>query len=468
MLKKNQEINLDIEQYGYEGEGIGKYNGIPIFVPYAAVGDRLIVKILKVAKTHAFGKIIEILKPSQDRQDVNCPAYLKCGGCSLLHITYEQQLKLKKQRVQDCMRKIAKIDVEVNNTVPSPNILMYRNKVQVPIGLENSEIISGFYANHSHRIAKNDGCLLQDKCMQNFIDIVKLWMKNYNIPPYDEINHNGTIRHIYLRHGKTTNETMVVIVSTTAKIPHIEFLVEALKTGNATTVVINVNHSKTNVILGNKYSTLYGKGYIEDTLCGNTYKISPESFYQVNHSQTENLYKIAIEQADIKSTDTVFDLYCGIGTISIYAAKYAKKVIGVEIVETAVQNAKENAKLNNLNAENIDFICGQADKVCEDLIKSKIKPDIVIIDPPRKGADEGLIDLLTKLAPKKILYISCNPATLARDLAKIMECNPYKISPITPVDMFPMTHHVECVVLMSRQNLENTVLLSDIYIASST
>lgn len=450
MLKKNQEIELNIEQYGYEGEGIGKYEGMPIFVPYATVGDSLTVKILKVAKTHAFARIMSVLKPSEDRQAVSCPAYLKCGGCSLLHISYEQQLKFKKQRVEDCMRKIAKLDVVVNDTVPSPQILNYRNKVQVPIGLENEEIVSGFYANHSHRIVKNDGCLLQETSMQKYIDIVKAWMKKYDIKPYDEINHTGIIRHIYLRHAKTTNETMVVIVSTTNKIPNTEPLVESLVAENATTILINVNKLVTNVILGTKYITLFGKGEIADTLCGSIFKISPESFYQVNHTQAESLYKIAIDQADIKNTDTVFDLYCGIGTISLYASKFAKKVIGVEVVEKAVQNAKENAIINKKTAENVDFICGEADKICEDLIKSKIMPDVVIIDPPRKGADENLINLLIKLAPKKIIYISCNPATLARDLAKLTETNNYKVNKVTPVDMFPMTHHVECVVCLQR------------------
>jgi 23S rRNA (uracil1939-C5)-methyltransferase len=241
---------------------------------------------------------------------------------------------------------------------------------------------------------------------------------------------------------------MVVIVATTSKITNIEALVENLKENLATTVIININKEKTNVILGKKYITLYGNGYIEDVLCENIYKISPESFYQVNSSQTENLYKIAIEQAEIKETDIVFDLYCGIGTISLYASKFAKKVIGVEIVSKAIENAKENAIRNNIF--NAEFICGEADNVSEELLKSGIKPDIVIIDPPRKGADENLIGLLKKLSPKKILYISCNPATLARDLEKLAESNLYKINPITPVDMFPMTHHVECVVLMSR------------------
>jgi 23S rRNA (uracil1939-C5)-methyltransferase len=448
MLKKNQEFEIEIEQYGYEGEGIGKFNGIPIFVPFSAVGDRVIVKILKVAKGYAFGKIIEILRESQDRQAVECSAYLKCGGCSLLHLKYESQLDLKKQRVKDCMRKIAKLDAFVNDTVASPDVFMYRNKVQVPIGVHNDNIISGFYANHSHRIVKNSGCLLQNENLQKYIDFIKIWMEEYSIMPYDEINHSGIIRHIYLRQAKKTNEIMVVIVATTSKITNIEALVENLKENLATTVIININKEKTNVILGKKYITLYGNGYIEDVLCENIYKISPESFYQVNSSQTENLYKIAIEQAEIKETDIVFDLYCGIGTISLYASKFAKKVIGVEIVSKAIENAKENAIRNNIF--NAEFICGEADNVSEELLKSGIKPDIVIIDPPRKGADENLIGLLKKLSPKKILYISCNPATLARDLEKLAESNLYKINPITPVDMFPMTHHVECVVLMSR------------------
>ncbi len=448
MLKKNDEIISVIENYGYEGEGVARVDGIPVFVPFAAVGDKLKIKIVKVNKTHMFGIITEIIEPSPVRVKAPCLSYGKCGGCNLMHLNYEEQLKLKRERVADCIKKIAKIDAEILSVIPSDKQFNYRNKVQMPIG-ENAEVYAGFYATRSHRIVKCDNCFLQDKDTAELVLVFLNWMKEYKISAYNEETGNGLIRHLFIRsgadkEGKKSILVMPVISGNT--LPYADELKKALEPLGVTSICININKKSTNVILGDKTVNLYGNGYTEDILCENAFKISPESFYQVNKPQAEKLYNTAMKMAQIKSSDTVYDLYCGAGTITLCAAKYAGNVYGIEIVPKAVENAKENAKANNI--KNVKFMCGDVAETVRKL-KRQAPPDVVILDPPRKGCDKPMLELLKEINPEKIVYISCNPATLARDLEFLCGTG-YSCSSVQPVDLFPNTSHVECVTFLAK------------------
>ena len=448
MLKKNDEIISVIENYGYEGEGVARFEGIPVFVPFAAVGDKLKIKIVKVNKTHMFGIISEIIEPSPARVIAPCSSYGKCGGCNLMHLNYEEQLKLKRERVADCIRKIAKIPAEVLPVIPSDKQFNYRNKVQMPVGEEG---YAGFYAVRSHRIVKCDSCYLQDELTSQIVPVFLNWMKEYNITGYNEEMGKGILRHLFIRsgtdkEGKTSILVMPVINANS--LPYADELKKALEPLGVTSICININKKNTNVILGDKTICLYGDDYTEDVLCENTFKISPESFYQVNKLQAEKLYYTAMEMAGINENDTVYDLYCGAGTITLCASKYAGIVYGIEIVPEAVENAKENAKANRI--KNVEFICGD---VAENVhkLKEKAPPDVIILDPPRKGCNKEMLELLKEINSEKIVYISCNPATLARDLEFLCGVG-YSCSAVQPVDLFPNTSHVECCTLLCRKD----------------
>ena len=448
MLKKNDELIIDIESYGYEGEGVGRAEGIPVFVPFAAKGDKARVRIVKTAKSYAFGKIMEILESSRERVQAPCPAFGKCGGCSIMHIEYAKQLELKQERVADCMRKIGKLECEVLPVIPSEKQLGYRNKVQLPIGAKEKPF-AGFYAARSHRIVKNEGCFLQNEESSIVVPAFLAWMEEKNISAYNEGTGKGLVRHLFVRVGETAKEgkqLLVMPVINGDKLPEENDLAEKMKKLGVTSLCVNVNKKNSNVILGDKTQVIYGSGVVSDTLCGNVFDISPESFYQVNRPQAEKLYNIAMDMADIKKTDTVYDLYCGAGTITLCTARRAGKVYGIEIVPEAVENAKRNAKKNGV--DNVEFLCGDVAQTVMEL-KKIAKPDTVILDPPRKGCDNAMLELLSELAPEKIVYISCNPATLARDMAYFCD-NGYIHGAVQPVDLFPQTSHVECVVLMSR------------------
>ena len=451
MLKKNDIIELYIDGSGYEGEGVGRIDGMPVFVPYAAKGDTARVKIVKVAKTHAFGRLEQVLKPSDIRCDVPCPAFGKCGGCSIMHLSYEAQLELKKERVADCMKKIGRLDVKVLPTIPSEKQFRYRNKVQLPVGqTEEGEPFTGFYANHSHRIVRNERCLLQSERSDGVVDAFLEWMKENGVSAYNEESGKGLVRHLFIRQGENKNgetELLAMPVINGKNLPAEEILAETMKKAGVTCLCVNINRAKTNVILGDETRVVFGSGYVEDVLCENTFKISPESFYQVNRPQAEKLYGIALDMADISKDDVVYDLYCGAGTITLCAAKRAGMVYGIEIVPEAVENAKENAKLNGI--ENVEFLCGDVAETVREL-KKRAKPRVVIVDPPRKGCDTASLDLLLELSPEKIAYISCNPATLARDMAYLCERG-YTHGDVQPVDLFPNTSHVECCVLICRK-----------------
>ena len=447
-VKKNEEYIVNIIDNGFEGEGIAKIDGFTIFVPNAIKGEEVKILIVKVLTSHAYAKLIEIIKKSEHRIEPDCATYKRCGGCNLRHLSYDATLDLKQNIVQNLVNKNLKSCVDVNKTWGMGNPYNYRNKLQYPIGYDkDGNIIVGVFANRTHEIIKTDECLIQNKKANEIAKFIVQLVKKYDISVYNENNQQGLLRHIVIKTGIRTNEIMVILVINGNSLPSQENFVNDLKNkyNEIESIVLNVNTKNTNVILGEKNINLLGDGYIKDILGDFYFRISPLSFYQVNPVQAEALYNIAIEGLNITKEDVVFDLYCGIGTISIFASKYAKKVYGVEIVEQAIKDAKWNAEFNKI--ENTEFIAGDTEKVIDDLINNKkIIPNIVIVDPPRKGLDRNTINNIIKIHPKKIAYISCNPATLVRDLAYLEDM--YKIEMIQPVDMFPWTSHVECVSVL--------------------
>ena len=443
-IQKNQEYIVDIIDNGFEGEGIAKIDNFTIFIPGTIKGEKVRVLIVKVLSSHGFGKIVEIIEKSQARQDVDCNTYKRCGGCNLRHVKYEETLKMKQNAVQSLVNKTLKNKLQVKETVGMENPLHYRNKAQYPIGInKQGEPVIGVFANRTHEVIPIDNCLIQNKKSEEIAKFIIEFIKEKNISIYDEKTGKGLVRHIVTKVGIKTGEIMCVIVINGYKIPNENELVENLKTRypEIKAIVKNVNMKNTNVILGQENINLYGNGYIEDILGEYKFKISPLSFYQVNPVQAEKLYNLGVSMAEITKNDVVFDLYCGIGTISLFMSKFAKKVYGIEIVEEAVKMAKENAQNNNVS--NTEFFAGDVEIVLDDLINNKgLKADVVMFDPPRKGLDKKSIDNILNIRPKKIVYISCNPATLIRDLADFE--NEYDIKTIIPVDMFPYTSHIEC------------------------
>ena len=454
-ISKNEEYEVEIIDNGYNGEGIAKIDGFTVFVPNAIKGEVVKILIVKVLSSHAFGKILEIEKKSKFRQEIDCATYKRCGGCDLRHIKYEQTLKMKQNAVQALVNKTLKNKIEVKETLGMENPFFYRNKAQYPVGVnKDRNPIIGVFANRTHEVIPIKNCLIQNPKSEAIAKFILEFIKEKNISIYNEKTGRGFFRHIVIKVGIKTNEIMCIFVINGKKFPYEDELVEKLKQNypEIKTIVKNINMKNTNVILGQENINLYGNGYIEDVLGEYKFKISPLSFYQVNPKQAEKLYNLGIEMSKVSKEDTVFDLYCGIGTISLFIAKYAKKVYGVEIVEQAIKDTKQNAKINNI--ENVQFIAGDTKIVLEDLIYKKgIIADIVIFDPPRKGLDNNSINNILKIKPKKIVYISCNPATLIRDLALFEKL--YEVKTIIPVDMFPFTKHVECVsVLELKENTE--------------
>ena len=447
MIKKNEEYIVEIIDNGYQGEGIAKIDGMTIFIDNVLKGEKVKIKILKVLKTQGYGKVIEILEQSASRNVGDCTSYDKCGGCNLRHMNYQATLDLKKYIVETDLKKSGIDNVVVKNCIGMENPYNYRNKLQYPVGMSKEGPVMGVFAKRSHRIIPNENCYIQNKLTQAIAKDVFQFIKENNIPVYNEEDRTGEIRHVYLRIGVKTNEVMLVLVTNKRKITKETELVKFItnKYNEIKTVVKNINTKSTNVILGQENEVLFGDGYITDELLGVTFKISPMSFYQVNPIQTEKLYTQAIQGAKLTGKETIFDLYCGIGTIGICALSKSKYLYGIETVPQAIEDAKENAKINNI--ENAEFIVGNVEDELPKLIEKKdIKPDVVFIDPPRKGCDNIAIETLLKIKAKKIVYISCNPATLARDLAKLKEL--YEIKEVQPVDMFPFSNHVECVTVL--------------------
>ena len=455
-VKKNQEYIIDVIDNGFEGEGIAKINGFTIFIPNAIKGEKLKILIVKVLSSHAFGKILEIINKSDKRIESDCITYKRCGGCNLRHIKYEETLKMKQNAVQSLVNKTLKTKIQVNETIGMENPYHYRNKAQYPVGVDKQgNPIIGVFANRTHEIIPIDNCLIQSEKSQQIAKFILDFIRENNISIYDEKTGKGLIRHIVTKIGIKTNEIMCVIVLNGRTIPKEKELVTEIleKFPEVKTIVKNINTKNTNVIMGKENINLYGNGYIYDILGEFKFKISPLSFYQVNPVQAEKLYELGVQAARISENDIVFDLYCGIGTISLFMAKYAKKVYGIEIVEEAVNDAKENSKMNGIS--NVEFIAGDVENILDELINDKkIIPDIVMVDPPRKGLDNKSIENIMSIKPKKLVYISCNPATLVRDLSKLEGL--YGVHEVIPVDMFPFTSHVEVCALLELKNCQSS------------
>lgn len=451
-LKKNDIVNLTITSATAEGSGVGRTDdGIAVFVQGSAIGDELNVRILKVKKTYAFGKIEEILVPSKARITPDCENFMKCGGCTWRHISYEEECKIKQQRVEDAVTRIGGLDnVVFKPIISSDNITRYRNKAQYPVGLDrDGNVVTGFYSFHSHRIINCTDCILQPEIFARVIEITKDFIAKTNTEIYDETTGKGRLRHIYIRIGEVSGELMVCYVVNANGLKQEDLLVKMLKSElpQLKSVIINSNREKTNVVLGRKNRTIYGSDHITDSLCGLQFKISPFSFWQINRKQAEKLYGKAKEYANLKSDEILLDLYCGTGTIGLTMADSCKQLIGAEIVEDAVKDANENAKANGI--ENARFICGDASDAAFQLEKEGLKPDCVILDPPRKGCGEELVKTISRMSPSRVVYVSCDPATLARDLKFFTE-NGYTPKEITPCDMFSGTSHVESVALLTK------------------
>lgn len=460
-VNKNETYIVDIIDQGYEGEGIAKIEWYTIFIPNAIKGEKCKILIVKTTASHGFGKLIEIIERSEERIETDCETYQRCGGCSLRHMDYKATLKLKQSTVQNLVNKTLNTNIKVNPTIGMDNPYQYRNKAQYPIGYDKQgNITTGIFANRTHEIIPMKECKIQQPITEYIAKLVVDFLQKNNITAYKEQTGKGLFRHIVIKVGIKTKEMMCVFVINGNEIPHeqelIDYLLNSFKDKYSEytikTIVKNINTKNTNVILGNKNITLYGDGYIYDQLGKYTFKISPMSFYQTNPIQTEVLYNTAIERSNLQKDDILLDLYCGIGTIGITASSFVKQVYGVEIVEQAIEDAKENAKVNKV--DNIEFTCGDVEQVLSNLLKEKnIKPNVIFVDPPRRGLDQTTIDNILRTMPEKVTYISCNPATMVRDL-KLLE-ERYDIKEIQPVDMFPFTSHVECCsVLEIKQSIE--------------
>ncbi len=447
-MQKNQEYILDIVGVSSDGSGIGRVAGMAVFVPLTTIGDKAKVKILKVKKTYAYGKLLSLIKPSENRIENDCCAFNQCGGCVYRHINYDAEKIIKKNAVYENIKRIGCVDMLPNDIITNtPD--RYRNKVQCPI---SNDYKAGFFALHSHRIIPCDDCLLQPEIFKDIIECVTNWAKEKDISIYDETSNKGFLRHIYIRQGFVTKEIMVCLVVSGENLPESDSLTQRLLLlcGDLLkSVVININSKDTNVILGDRCKNIYGDGYITDILCGIKVRLSPLSFYQVNTAMAEKLYKKAKEYAEPDGKN-IIDLYCGAGTIGLSMAESAENIIGVEIIPQAVNDAVYNAKLNGI--QNARFICADATKAAKQLAKDGISADVVIVDPPRKGCSNDVIDTIANgFKPQRVVYVSCDCATLARDI-KIFAEKGYKLAEYTPCDLFPRTAHVECVALLKRHS----------------
>ncbi|HWR62255.1 MAG TPA: 23S rRNA (uracil(1939)-C(5))-methyltransferase RlmD [Clostridia bacterium] len=448
-VEKNRSYTVDISGLTSEGAGVAKVEGFTVFVEGALPGEQAEIKVVKVLKNYAFGKLMSILRPSEHRVEPTCEVVKRCGGCQLQHMSYEAQLQYKTQQVKDAIERIGGLkDITIHDALGMKEPWRYRNKAQFPVGMDG-DVSIGFYANRSHEIINTPRCSIQDEINDKVIRIVREFIKKYDISVYDESTGKGLIRHVVTRKGFRTGELMVCIVVNGDGLPCGKALAEMLKEGteNLKSVVLNVNKKKTNVILGEKNVVIYGEEAIYDYIGEFRFRISPLSFFQVNPLQTEVLYNKALEYAGLKGEETVFDAYCGIGTISLFLSQKAKKVYGVEIVSQAIENARENARLNGIS--NVEFLVGESETVIPGMYKKGIRADVIVVDPPRKGCDERLLDVIAQMRPEKVVYVSCNPATLARDLKYLSERG-YGVKEVQPVDMFPQTVHVEAVVRIER------------------
>jgi 23S rRNA (uracil1939-C5)-methyltransferase len=453
MVKKNDEYIVTIEDMGSEGEGVGKIDGYTVFVKDALPGEKARIKITKAGKSFGYGRLMEVLEPSEYRVEPRCPIARKCGGCQIQEMSYEAQLAFKEKKVQNNLERIGKIapsEYEMCTIIGMEEPYNYRNKAQYPVGLDkDGRIVMGFYAGRTHSIIPCEDCAIGDKINSEILAIVKSHMEEFHIQPYNEETHKGVVRHVLIRRGFTTNQCMVCIIVNGCELKGATKLVERLKAiDGMTSISININKEKTNVIMGKTVIDLYGEGYIEDYIGDVKFRISPLSFYQVNPVQTKELYGKALEFAGLTGEETVWDMYCGVGTISLFLAKAARKVYGVEIVPEAIEDARKNAKINNI--DNAEFFVGKAEEVVPKMYKEYgLGADVVVVDPPRKGCDEKLLETMIAMSPEKIVYVSCDSATLARDL-EYLKAHGYGVKKVQPVDMFPHSVHVETVCLLTK------------------
>ena len=455
-FRKNDLVTLEIEDCGIDGEGIGKADGFTVFVKDAVIGDTVTAKIIKAKKNYGYGRLVEVLKPSPYRVEPKCEFARQCGGCQLQALSYDQQLVFKTNKVKGHLERIGGFtDIPMEPIIGMDELFHYRNKAQFPVGRnKEGKIVTGFYAGRTHNIIENRNCALGVAENKEVLDRVIAHMEKYGIEPYNEATGKGLVRHVLIRYGYFTKEVMVCLILNGNKIPKEEQLVKSLcEIPGMTSITINVNKKRSNVILGEEIRLLWGQEYITDRIGDISYQISPLSFYQVNPMQTQKLYAKALEYADLHGQETVWDLYCGIGTISLFLAQKAKFVRGVEIVPAAIENAKENAKLNGL--ENTEFFVGKAEEVLpREYKKNGVYADVIVVDPPRKGCDETLLETMIEMNPERIVYVSCDSATLARDLKYLCERG-YELHKVCAVDQFGMTVHVETVVLLSKGEIDS-------------
>ena len=450
MLIKNQIYETKITDYTTEGQGIAHIEGCAVFIPNAVAGETCRVRIELVRKTWAAGKIVEILEKSPHRINRECPVAKLCGGCDFWHIDYEEETRLKAERVRSCINRLGGENLDTLPILAAPTCYGYRNKAQYPVAAKKNHAYAGFFKAGTHDVVENDRCLILPQETDLVKSIVMDYVNRNHISVYDEVAHKGLLRHIYVRRGAVSGQILVCLVINGRSIPKIHELVARLKkVSSFTTLVLSVNTRKGNAVLGDEFLTIHGPGYIEDTLCGLNFRLSPRSFYQVNHAQAQRLYETAIRQAEITKEDTVLDLYCGVGTITLAMASAAGKVIGVEVIPQAVEDARDNAQRNGI--ENAEFFCGDAGAAALELEKQGTKADVVVVDPPRKGLNADTIEALARFSPRRIVYISCDPATLGRDTALIKERG-YQVKNAMAVDLFPRTVHVESICVFVRED----------------
>ena len=449
MLEKGKLYEATICDYTAEGQGIAKVDGCAVFVPNAIVGERVELRIEKAQRTWAAGKITQILEKSPHRVNRECPVAKLCGGCDFYHMDYAEETRLKADRVLQALNRIGGESLQQMPILEAPTCHGYRNKAQYPVASKKGRAYAGFFRAGTHQVVENDRCLILPEETDLVKKIVIDYVNHFRISAYDETAHKGLLRHIYVRRGAVSKQVLVCLAVNGRKLPHSEVLIEKLRAvPGFATLVLSVNTKKGNTVLGDEFITLYGPGYIEDTLCGLDFRLSARSFYQVNHHQAQRLYEAAITQAGITKADTVLDLYCGVGTITLCMAKAAGKVIGVEVVAQAVEDAKDNARRNGI--ENAEFFCGDAGQAALDLEAKGIKADVAVVDPPRKGLNADAIEALCRMAPRRIVYVSCDPATLARDVA-IFKTRGYAVQNAIACDLFPRCAHVESIVCLVKQ-----------------
>ena len=452
MLSKDKMYIVEIVDIGQGGVGIGKFEGFTVFVDGGLIKDKIKVKITKSKKNYAVGEIVEIIEASPYRVERKCSNELRnCGGCQIQELDYKEQLNVKTNEVKQVISRIGKLeDVVIHPALGMEEPFRYRNKAQFPIQRVDGTPVIGFYKKKSHDIIPTDQCIIQHDVNDKIIKIIKTYIRAYKVSIYDEKTHTGVLRHLVTKVGFTTKEVMVVLVANGRKLPYLNELASVLKENipGFKTLVVNVNRERTNVILGNENRIVYGDGKINDNIGDLVFEISPLSFFQVNPVQTEVLYNKALEYANLGENDTVFDIYCGIGTISLFLAQKAKKVYGIEIVEEAIKDAKRNAQINNL--DNVEFYVGKAEEVVPKMYKQGKRANVVVVDPPRKGCDEKVLDTIISMQPDRVVYVSCNPSTLARDLNYLDERG-YKCLEVQPVDMFPHSVHIENVALIVKK-----------------